>query len=120
HEQWERIDAPPFRAAIAAGTDSIMSAHIVTPRLDPSGEPATLSPSVLTGLLRGELGYRGVIVTDSLQMQGVRAGHPDAEIPVLALEAGADQLLMPANLDLAINSVVDAVRTGRLTEARID
>ncbi|GDY30736.1 glycoside hydrolase family 3 protein [Gandjariella thermophila] len=120
HDTWERIDAPPFRAAIAAGTDTIMSAHIVTPKLDSSGEPATLSPAVLTGLLRGELGYQGVIITDSLQMQGVRTKHPDAEIPVLALLAGADQLLMPANLNVAINSVVDAVHAGRLTERRID
>jgi beta-N-acetylhexosaminidase len=120
HDTWERVDAPPFRAAIAAGTDTIMSAHIVTPRLDSSGEPATLSPTVLTGLLRGELGYQGVIITDSLQMQGVRTKHPDAEIPVLALLAGADQLLMPADLNAAINGVLDAVRTGRLTERRID
>jgi beta-N-acetylhexosaminidase len=120
HDTWERIDAPPFRAAIAAGTDTIMSAHIVTPKLDSSGEPATLSPTVLTGLLRGELGYRGVIITDSLQMQGVRTKHPDAEIPVLALLAGADQLLMPADLNVAIGGVLDAVRTGRLTERRID
>ncbi|MFR9728950.1 glycoside hydrolase family 3 protein [Saccharopolyspora sp. MS10] len=119
-EQWERLDAPPFREAIAAGTDAIMSAHIVVPELDDSGEPSTLSPTVLGGMLRDELGYRGVIVTDSLQMDGVRSAHPDAEIPVLALRAGADQLLMPQNLQVAIDGVLGAVRSGELTEDRID
>ena len=119
-EQWERLDAPPFREAIAAGTDAIMSAHIVVPKLDRSGEPSTLSPTVLTGMLRDELGYRGVIITDSLQMEGVRTKHPDSEIPVLALKAGADQLLMPKNLKLAIDSVIGAVRSGKLTEKRIN
>lgn len=119
-EQWRAIDAVPFRSAIAAGVDSIMSAHIVMPKLDPSGEPATLSPKILTGLLRNELGYQGVVITDSLRMQGVREKHSDAEIPVLALKAGVDQLLMPVDLNLAINSVLNAVHTGELTEARID
>ncbi|MFC7341082.1 glycoside hydrolase family 3 protein [Saccharopolyspora griseoalba] len=118
--QWEQLDKPPFAAAIRAGTDSVMSAHIVVPKLDDSGDPATLSPTVLTGMLREELGYRGVVVTDSLQMQGVREQHPDAEIPVLALQAGADVLLMPQNLQVAIDGVLRAVRDGRLTEQRID
>lgn len=119
-EQWEKLDAPPFRAAIKAGTDTVMSAHIVVPKLDDSGEPATLSRKVLTGMLREELGYQGVIVTDSLQMEGVRQKHPDSEIPVLALEAGADQMLMPQNLPVAIDGVLKAVRDGRLSEERID
>lgn len=119
-EQWQQLDAPPFQAAIKAGVDSIMSAHIVTPKLDDSGEPATLSPKMLTGLLRGQLGYRGVIITDSLQMEAVRIKHPDAEIPVLALKAGADMLLMPKNLDVAIKAVLDAVRSGEISERRID
>lgn len=119
-EQWEQLDAPPFREAIAAGTDVVMSGHIVVPKLDDSGEPSTLSPAVLTGMLRDELGFRGVISTDSLQMDGVRQQHSDAEIPVLALQAGADQLLMPQNLPVAIDGVLDAVRSGALTEDRID
>ncbi|RJQ74090.1 glycoside hydrolase family 3 protein [Pseudonocardiaceae bacterium YIM PH 21723] len=119
-EEWERLDAPPFRAAIDAEVDTIMSAHIVMPKLDTSGEPATLAPKLLTGLLRDELGYRGVIITDSLGMEGVRAKHPDDQIPVLALQAGADMLLTPPKLDVAINGVLDAVRRGVLTEKRID
>ncbi|PFG48785.1 beta-N-acetylhexosaminidase [Amycolatopsis sulphurea] len=119
-EQWRAIDVPPFKAAIAAGVDSIMSAHIQFPSLDPSGEPATLSKPIITGKLRGELGYDGVVITDSLEMQGVRELHSDAEIPVLALKAGVDQLLMPANLRLAIDSVLSAVKSGNLPMQRID
>lgn len=121
-EQWEQLDAPPFRAAIEAGIDSIMTAHIVVPSLDPSGVPATLSKPILTGVLREELGFTGVIYTDALTMQGVRNAFSDAEIPVLALEAGADVLLMPAEgaMDQAYNGVLEAVRSGRFSERRID
>ena len=119
-EQWRAVDAPPFRAAIAAGIDSIMTAHIQTPRIDPSGEPATLSRPIVTGLLREELHYDGVVITDSLGMAGVRQLHSDAEIPVLALKAGVDQLLMPVNLELAVTSVLNAVRSGEISESRID
>ncbi|GLY68619.1 beta-N-acetylhexosaminidase [Amycolatopsis taiwanensis] len=119
-QQWRDIDLPPFQAAIDAGIDVIMTAHITVPSLDPSGEPATLSKPIMTGILRDELHYDGVVVTDSLQMDGVRQLHPDAEIPVLALEAGVDQMLMPPDLGVAINGVLDAVHQGRLTEQRID
>ncbi|WP_020669701.1 glycoside hydrolase family 3 N-terminal domain-containing protein [Amycolatopsis nigrescens] len=119
-EEWRRIDMPPFKAAIDAGIDSIMTAHITVPSLDPSGNPATLSKPIMTGLLRDELGYDGVVVTDSLQMQGVRELHSDEEIPVLAIEAGVDQMLMPPDLNVAIKGVRDAVASGRISEERID
>ncbi|OKI56412.1 beta-N-acetylhexosaminidase [Micromonospora sp. CB01531] len=118
--EWDRIDAPPFRRAIDAGVESIMTAHIVVPALDPSGDPATLSPAVLTGVLRGELGFRGVIVTDALNMAAVRKKYGDDRVPVLALKAGTDQLLMPPDLQLARDAVLRAVATGELTERRID
>jgi beta-N-acetylhexosaminidase len=119
-DEWRRLDLPPFRAAVDAGVDSIMTAHIVVPALDPSGDPATLSRPIITGLLRGELGYDGVVVTDSLLMAGVRHRYADDRVPVLALAAGVDQLLMPPDLDLAYHAVLAAVRDGELTEARID
>ncbi|MFE6407722.1 glycoside hydrolase family 3 protein [Streptomyces sp. NPDC057837] len=119
-ELWERLDAPPFRAAIAAGIDSIMTAHLMVPALDPSGDPATLSRPILTGILRERLGYDGVVVTDSLGMEGVRTKYGDGRVPVLALKAGVDQLLNPPDLDLAWNAVLTAVREGELTEARLD
>ncbi|MEV4754384.1 glycoside hydrolase family 3 protein [Micromonospora sp. NPDC049559] len=119
-DEWERIDAPPFRQAIRAGVESIMTAHIVVPALDPSGDPATLSPRILTGVLRGELGFRGVIVTDALNMAAVRQRYGDERVPVLALKAGADQLLMPPDLRLARDAVLRAVAAGELTERRVD
>lgn len=119
-EQWEKLDAPPFRAAIAAGIDSVMTAHIQFPALDPTNDPATLSHPILTGILRGELGFGGVIVTDALGMQGVRDKYGDDRVPVLALKAGADQLLDPPKLDVAWNGVLSAVHSGEITEARLD
>jgi beta-N-acetylhexosaminidase len=119
-QQWEQLDRPPFAAAIEAGTDTMMTAHIVVPALDPSEDPATLSRPIMTGILRQELGYDGVVITDSLGMQGVRDKYGDEEVPLRALEAGVDQLLMPPRMDLAYNSVLDAVKSGRISEQRID
>ncbi|MFC7625697.1 glycoside hydrolase family 3 protein [Microlunatus sp. GCM10028923] len=119
HETWRRVDAPPFRAAIAAGVDLIMSAHLSCPVFDPSGDPATLSRPVITGLIREELGFGGVITTDALDMQGVRTRYPDGEIAVRAIEAGIDQLLDPPQPVVARDALVQAVREGRLSEQRI-
>ena len=119
-ELWEKLDAVPFRAAVKAGIDSIMTAHIQFPALDASGDPATLSHPILTGILREELGYDGVVVTDSLGMQGVRTKYGDDRVPVLALKAGVDQLLNPPDLATAWNAVLKAVQDGELTEARLD
>ncbi|GAA2170611.1 MULTISPECIES: glycoside hydrolase family 3 protein [Glycomyces] len=119
-EEWERIDAPPFKAAIAAGTDLVMSGHLQFPALDDSLRPATLSEPILTGLLREQLGFEGVIVTDSLEMEGVRTEYGDERVPVMALQAGADLLLMPPDFPLAYDAVLAAVDAGELTEERID
>jgi beta-N-acetylhexosaminidase len=119
-EQWDELDAPPFRAAIRAGIDSIMTAHLMVPALDPTGDPATLSRPILTGILREELGYDGVVVTDSLGMQGVRTKYGDARVAVMAVQAGVDQLLNPPDIDVSWNAVLDAVRTGELTEERLE
>lgn len=118
--QWDAIDAPPFKAAIAAGVDVIMSAHLLVPALDPSGDPATLSKPILTGILRDELGFKGLIVTDSLAMQGVRDKYGDAEVAVRAVLAGADLLLMAPDMDTAYNAVLAAVRSGRISHQRLD
>ncbi len=119
-KEWERLDAPPFRAAIAAGIDSVMTAHLLFPALDPADDPATLSRPIITGVLREELGYDGVVITDSLGMQGVREKYGDARVPVLALKAGVDQLLTPPDLPAAWNSVRTAVRKGEISEDRLD
>jgi beta-N-acetylhexosaminidase len=126
-EQWERLDLPPFQADIAHGVDAIMTAHIIVPALDPSGDPATLSKPIMTGILRDQLHYDGVVVTDALGMQGVRDKYGDDRVPVLALEAGVDQLLKPPTdsagngiFQLQYDSVLAAVRSGEITTARID
>ncbi|MGG2462943.1 glycoside hydrolase family 3 protein [Streptomyces sp. RGM 3693] len=119
-QEWERLDAPPFKAAIAAGIDSVMTAHIVVPALDPSGDPATLSRPIVTGILRQRLGYDGVVVTDSLGMEGVRVKYGDDRVPVLALKAGVDQLLNPPDLSVAHAAVVRALRDGELSGREID
>ncbi|MEU7604496.1 glycoside hydrolase family 3 N-terminal domain-containing protein [Streptomyces sp. NPDC041003] len=117
---WEELDEPPFRAAVKAGVDAVMTAHIVFPALDPSGDPATLSRPIVTGILRERLGFQGVVVTDALDMAGVRQKYGDDRVPVLALLAGCDQLLNPPDLGLAYRSVLAAVEAVELTEARID
>jgi beta-N-acetylhexosaminidase len=131
----DRIDLPPFRAAIAAGVDAIMTGHLVVPALDPGdpaagvpAPPASFSRPILTGLLREELGFDGVIVTDSLDMGGVAVrptGCPAPTdirrcIPVAAIKAGADVLLNPPDVQIAYDAMLAAVRSGEISEARLD
>jgi beta-N-acetylhexosaminidase len=116
----EAVEWPPFRAAIASGVDAIMTAHLAVPALDDPGLPATLSPKILTGILRTEMGFEGLIVTDALEMGGIAHGFPVGDAAVRAIEAGADILLMPADPQVAINAVAAAVKSGRITTARID
>ena len=119
-QQWQQIDEPPFQAAVRAGTDMVLSAHISVPALDSSGGPATLSSKIMTGLLRDQLGFNGVITTDSLQMDGVRLKYDNAQIAVHAIQAGCDQLLMPQSVGTAYNAVLSAVRSGQISESRLD
>lgn len=121
-DRWEAEHLPPFQAAVDAGVDAIMTAHVLMPQLDESEdpEPATISPSLIGGILRDELGYDGVVTTDALNMEGVRQHHPDGEVAVRVLEAGVDQLLMPPDPAAAVSSIREAVEQGRLTEERID
>lgn len=116
----EAIEWSPFRAAIQSGTDSIMTAHIAVPALDDPGIPATLSPKILTGILRNELGFKGIVVTDALEMGGIAQGFSVAQASVLALQAGADVLLMPPDGEAAINAVAAAVRKGEISQKRIE
>ncbi|EAP97566.1 putative beta-N-acetylhexosaminidase [Janibacter sp. HTCC2649] len=118
-QQIHDIDLPPFKAAADAGVETIMTAHVVMPAIDP-GVPATMSHKVLTGLLRNELGYKGLIVTDALDMAGAAATYPADVAPVKALQAGADQLLVPVQMDTAMGAVLNAVKTGAISKQRID
>ncbi|MDF6044799.1 glycoside hydrolase family 3 protein [Streptomyces sp. JH14] len=114
----------PFRAAIAAGSKSVMSAHILLPALDPD-RPATLSPQILTGLLREELGYDGLIVTDGMEMQAISSTYGIERGSVLAIAAGADAICVGGGLEdeatvLRLrDALVTAVRTGELPEERL-
>ncbi|SDS08019.1 beta-N-acetylhexosaminidase [Paenibacillaceae bacterium GAS479] len=122
-QRLEEIELPPFKAAIAAGTDVIMTAHICLPALDPSGDPSTLSEPVLTGLLRGELGYDRVIVTDCLEMDAIDSHYGPAEGAVKAIAAGADLVLVSHTFTkqlAALEAVTKAVEEGRLTEERLE
>ena len=118
-DQIHQIDLPPFRADIAAGVDTIMTAHVVMPAIDP-GVPATMSHKILTGLLRDELGFDGLIVTDALDMAGATATYPPNVAPVKALMAGADQLLVAPQMDTAYGSVLAAARSGEISAQRLD
>ena len=117
-ERLENLELVPFRGAIEAGVDSIMSAHLLIPSWD-AQSPATLSRSILTGKLRQELGFEGLIVTDALIMGGIANTYGATEAPILAVEAGADILLMPVDPEGAIAALVEAVETGRISLERI-
>ena len=118
-ETLHEVDLKPFKAAIDAGIDSIMTAHIVVPALDDSGLPATLSKPILTDLLREEMGYDGLIITDSLGMSGANV-YPADQVPVEALKAGVDVLLNPPDVAVAYNGVLDAVESGEISEERLN
>jgi beta-N-acetylhexosaminidase len=115
----DAIELVPFRAAIAAGVDAVMTAHLAVPALERPEIPATVSPAVLTGLLRKDLNFNGLIVTDAMDMQGLTKQFPSGEAAVRAIEAGADVLLMPLNPEEVIRAVTNAVTSGRLTRKRI-
>jgi beta-N-acetylhexosaminidase len=116
----EAVELQPFRTAIAAGVDAVMTAHLAVPALEPENIPATVSTKIITGVLRDELGFHGLVVTDAMDMQGLAAMFDTAEASVRAIQAGADVLLMPKRAEDAIRGVVAAVNTGRISRKRID
>jgi beta-N-acetylhexosaminidase len=118
----DSIELAPYRVAFEAGVQAVMTAHIAFPALTGDSVPATLSPRILTGLLREELGFDGLVVTDALDMGAIVRRYGAREAPVLALQAGADLLLQipPDDVGTAIDAIVDAVRRGHLSESRID
>ena len=116
----DQVELPPFKAAIEAGVDAVMSSHIVLPALDPTpGIPATLSRPILTGLLRDELKFDGLIFTDSMQMNGITNTFPPDKAAALAVRAGADIVLHPADEDAAVRGIKAAVESGEISEAQI-
>lgn len=119
-EEMKQMEMLPFEAGIAAGADVIMTAHITTPNVTGDDLPASLSYEILTEKLRGELGYDGVICTDALEMQAITKYYGNGEAAVMALNAGADILLIPADLEDAFDAVMEAVENGTITEQRLN
>ncbi|HTU45945.1 MAG TPA: glycoside hydrolase family 3 N-terminal domain-containing protein [Bryobacteraceae bacterium] len=119
-ERIESVELTPFRAAIEHGVDAIMTAHVAVPAFDAADMPATVSQNVLTGLLRRELGFKGIIVTDAMEMQGLASLYSEGEAAVRAIEAGADVLLMPTNPEVCIRALTQAVERKRISAERIN
>lgn len=116
----DAVELVPFRAGIAAGAASVMTAHIALPQVYGDSVPATLRRDVMTGLLRDTLGFRGLTVTDALTMDGIAKGYGVAESAVRAVRAGDDILLMPGNVEEAITAVVNAVEAGTIARTQVD
>jgi beta-N-acetylhexosaminidase len=120
-ERLDSVELAPFRASLAAGVRSVMVSHINVPALEPSaGLPSSLSARTIEGLLRREMGFTGLVVTDAMEMQGVVRGFSVGESTVQALKAGVDAILLPVNPDLAVSAIVNAVRRGGLSMERLD
>jgi len=117
----DRLELPPFQRAIDAGMGAVMTAHIALPEIAEEARlPATLSRNVMTGLLRGAMGFEGLIFTDAMDMNAIDRLFGREEAAVRAVLAGVDVLLMPPNPEAAIRGVMDAVLSGRIPESRID
>jgi len=116
----DTVELVPFRAAVNGGVGAIMSFHGAMPALDSSNVPGTLSPKVLTALLRGELGFKGIIISDAMDMRGVLDQYGSDEAVKRAISAGIDVLIQPLDVSQTIDAVVAGVREGRYTEARLD
>src|SRR6266850_275345 len=115
------LELVPFRAAISSGAGSIMTGHLNVPSLEPDpNTPATLSQNILTGLLRTEMGYQGLIVTDAMDMGGITVRYAPGEAAVRAIAAGVDALLMSPVPDAAFEALQAAAKSGRISKARLD
>ncbi len=119
-QRLDSVEIVPFKAGINAGAKAIMTAHLALPLIDPTKRPATLSKPILTGILRERLGFQGIIMTDAMRMQGVTDQFSTEEATVLTIEAGADVVLVPPDIEKAQTGVLAAVKSGRISMQRID
>ena len=119
-EQLNQAELPPFGSGIEAGAEMVMMGHLMTPEITDNGLPATLSRSIVEGVLREQLGFDGVIITDGLEMSAITAFYSEEEAVVMAVGAGIDILLLPNDFSKAYNAVLTAVMDGRISEERID
>lgn len=119
-DELKQSELIPFENAIQNNAEFIMAAHISAPRITGDDTPASLSKTMITDILRGQMGYDGIVVTDAMNMGAVTEQYTSAQAAVKALQAGADLVLMPENFQEAYQGVLDAVKDGTLTEQRID
>lgn len=110
----------PFMNGIEKGADMIMVGHISVPEIVGDNTPASLSAMMITDILKGELGFKGLVITDALEMEAIQQSYSSSEAAVMAVDAGVDILLMPADFHEAYQGVFDAVESGKISEARID
>lgn len=119
-DEMRGAEFPPFQAGIKAGADFVLISHMSAVNVDSSGKPASLSKTIVTDILKKELGFIGLVITDSLSMGAITNRYSAGEAAVMAVEAGVDVLLIPASLSSAFSGVKNAVSSGRISEERID
>lgn len=119
-EDMQQTDLPAFQSGIDAGADFVMVSHMSLPNVVGDDTPCSLSGAVINDLLRNQLGYDGIVITDALDMSAITDSYSSAEAAVKAIEAGADMLLMPENFEEAYQGVLDAVQNGTISEDRIN
>ncbi len=119
-DRLDRVELRPFRMAVDAGVDAVMTAHVAVPGVLGDDRPATMSPELMTDLLRGEMGFDDILFTDALRMGAITDGYGAGEAAVLALEAGSDVILAPDGIGVTVDAVTAAVESGRITREHID
>lgn len=119
-EDMQQTDLPAFQSGIDAGADFVMVSHMSLPNVVGDDTPCSLSGAVISDLLKNQLGYNGIVITDALDMSAITDSYSSAEAAVKAIEAGADMLLMPENFEEAYQGVLDAVQNGTISEDRIN
>jgi beta-N-acetylhexosaminidase len=110
----------PFKTAIDAGVDSVMTAHLAVPNVAGDNTPSTLNPKIVNDILRRDLKFDGIISTDSMEMGAITKAYPNGESAVSAIKAGVDVVLFPPDIDAAVGAIETAVKTGEITEERLN
>ena len=119
-EELMKSELVPFAHASEDGADFVMVAHISLPGESDDGVPCSLSEDIITGVLRKQLGYDGIVITDALNMGAITGKYSGAEGTLMSVKAGADMILMPANFQQSYNALLEACQSGKITEERID
>ncbi|MEP7037900.1 MAG: glycoside hydrolase family 3 N-terminal domain-containing protein [Acidobacteriota bacterium] len=116
----EAVEFAPFRMGIESGADAVMTAHLAVPKVTGDEIPGTLNPKITTDILRNELKFKGIVTTDSMEMGAITKNYPNGASAVMAIKAGADVVLFPPNIEKAIEAIEAAVKSGEISEKRID